>query len=200
MTDALQNGLFPVPAGKVAVVVTSLEMTTRPALAELPLPDGISLRHVAAPDLSWYRDLQRRVGEPWLWYLRASLDDDALAAIVHDRDVAVHALMVGERAEGIVELDFRVPGEVELAYFGLTPAMVGRGLGRALMATTLRIAWERSPRRVWVHTCTADHPSALGFYIRSGFRPFARQVEIDDDPRVLGVLPRAVAQHVPIIE
>jgi hypothetical protein len=53
---------------------------------------------------------------------------------------------------------------------------------------------------VTVHTCTLDHPNALGFYLRSGFTPYARSVEIADDPRLHGVLPRSAAPHVPVME
>ena len=198
-TSTPDDPMIPVPPGKMAVVETSLEMTARPDPAPSPLPAGMTLARVEKPDLDWYRDLQRRVGEPWLWYLRPSMDDATLAAIIHDPRVAVHALMVEGKAEGIVELDFRQPGEVELAYFGLTPAMVGKGLGRAMMTAALALAWAGAPKRLWVHTCTADHPSALGFYIRSGFRPFKRTIGIDDDPRLTGVLPREAAPHLPII-
>jgi hypothetical protein len=51
-----------------------------------------------------------------------------------------------------------------------------------------------------VHTCTLDSPDALPFYIRSGFVPFARQVEVYADPRVAGVLPREAAPQVPLLE
>jgi ribosomal protein S18 acetylase RimI-like enzyme len=60
--------------------------------------------------------------------------------------------------------------------------------------------WSRPVTRVWLHTRTLDHPAALAFYQRSGFRPFRRQVEISDDPRLDGTAPRNVAKHVPIIE
>jgi len=191
--------LTDVPAGKMATVITHLEMTALPDLPDAPLPDGITLQHFVKPDLTWYRDLQRRVGEPWLWYLRPAMDDAALSAIIHDDRVEVHALMADGRAEGIVELDKRVPGEVELAYFGVTPAMIGRGTGRAMMTATLRLAFADDPKRVWVHTCTADHPAALGFYLRSGFRATKRQFGLDDDPRAIGVLPVDAAPHIPFI-
>ena len=63
-----------------------------------------------------------------------------------------------------------------------------------LMAHALRLAWGRAgTRRVWVHTCTLDHPGALAFYARHGFRPFARAVETFADPRLAGLLPRDCA-------
>ena len=104
------------------------------------------------------------------------------------------------RDEGLLELDFREAGQCELAFFGVTAKLIGSGAGRWLMNRALELAWSRPVARVWVHTCTLDHPSALAFYQRSGFRPFRRQVEIADDPRLDGTVPRHVAKHVPIIE
>jgi hypothetical protein len=52
---------------------------------------------------------------------------------------------------------------------------------------------------VWVHTCTLDHPGALGFYRKNGFIPFARAIETFADPRVAGILPATVAPHIPML-
>jgi GNAT superfamily N-acetyltransferase len=101
---------------------------------------------------------------------------------------------------GLLELDFRMPGECEVSFFGVTTKFIGTGAGRWLMNQALVRAWSRPLRRVWIHTCTFDHPAALAFYIRSGFRAYAREIEIVEDPRLTGVLPRTAAPHVPIIE
>ena len=114
--------------------------------------------------------------------------------------VEVYALVQDGRDEGLLELDFREAGQCELAFFGVTAKLIGSGAGRWLMNRALELAWSRPVARFWVHTCTLDHPSAVAFYQRSGFRPFRRQIEIEDDPRLDGTLPRSVARHVPIIE
>jgi GNAT superfamily N-acetyltransferase len=80
------------------------------------------------------------------------------------------------------------------------PQAIGQGAGRFLMAQAIQKAWEKPIARFWVHTCTLDHPSALGFYQRSGFRPYALMVEVAADPRLSGVLGREAAPHVPLIE
>lgn len=188
-----------VAPGKIAAVVTALQMTAPPPPRPVPATDRFAVRRVERPPLDWYRDLFRRVGEPWLWFSRLRMDDAALAAILHDPGVEVHALAADGRDEGLLELDFRSPGEVEVTFFGVTPALVGRGAGRLLMDMALRRAWAAAPRRVWLHTCTVDHPGALAFYQRSGFVPYRRQIEIDDDPRLDGTLSPAAAPHVPII-
>jgi GNAT superfamily N-acetyltransferase len=195
----LPDGYSDIPAGKIAAVVTHLEMTARPPLRDDP-PGAWTLRKVDTPALHWYRDLHRRVGEEWLWFSRARMNDAELAAIIRALDVEVYALVVDGHDEGLLELDFRERGQCELVYFGVTAKLIGSGAARFMMNCALELAWSRALSRVWVHTCTFDHPSAVAFYQRSGFRPFRRQIEIADDPRLDGTAPRSAAKHVPIIE
>jgi GNAT superfamily N-acetyltransferase len=195
----LPDGYSDIPAGKIAAVVTHLEMTARPALR--PDPAGAwSLRRVDAPGLDWFRDLYRRVGEEWLWFSRIRMPDAELAERLHAPQLEVYALVDDGRDEGLLELDFRGSGQCEIGMFGVTAKLVGTGAGRWLMNRALDIAWSRPVERVWLHTCTFDHPAALAFYQRSGFRAFRRQVEVADDPRLDGTAPREVARHVPVIE
>ena len=196
----LPDGYIDVPAGKQAAVVTSLQMMARPERRPERRTDDWALRRVERPALDWYRDLFRRVGQDWLWFSRAAMPDDALARILESPDVELYALEAEGIAEGMLELDFRTPGECELAFFGLTAAVQGTGAGRWLMNRALERAWARPIRRLWVHTCTFDHPAALAFYMRSGFVPYRQQIEIADDPRLTGALPRQAAPHIPIIE
>jgi GNAT superfamily N-acetyltransferase len=154
---------------------------------------------VRDPDVVWYRGLFRRVGEEWLWYSRLVMPLPALSAILASPDNEVYALDAAGIDEGLLELDFRAPGQCELAFFGLTRAVRGRGAGRWLMNRALERAWSRSIGRLWVHTCTLDHPDALGFYLRSGFSPYARRIEVADDPRLSGLAESTAAPHVPVI-
>ncbi|MGW1419518.1 GNAT family N-acetyltransferase [Bradyrhizobium manausense] len=194
----LPDGYSDIPAGKIAAVVTHLEMTARPALRDDP-PGAWSLRKIDAPALDWYRDLFRRVGEEWLWFSRARMNDSELAAIIHAPGIEIYALAADGRDEGLLELDFREAGQCELVYFGVTTSLIGTGAARFLMNRALERAWSGEVGRVWVHTCTLDHPSAVAFYQRSGFRPFRRQIEVADDPRLDGTAPRDAAKHVPLI-
>jgi GNAT superfamily N-acetyltransferase len=196
----LKDGYTDVPPGKLAAVVTSLEMLAPAAPRAVPELTAASVRAILSPDAGWYRDLYARVGaEDWLWFSRLKLSTDALQAIIQHPKVEIFALTIDGRDEGLLELDFRVDGECELAFFGVTSQLIGRGAGRLLMKTAIEHAWSRPIRRFWVHTCTLDHPGALQFYIRSGFRPYRRQIEIADDPRLSGLIPETAAPHVPIV-
>ncbi|MFN3853340.1 MAG: GNAT family N-acetyltransferase [Phreatobacter sp.] len=197
MTLLNLNGYTDIPAGKIAAVVTHLEMRQRPALE--PEAPAVRLRRVVEPELGWYRRLYADIGLDWLWFSRLMMSDAALAAVIHHPAVEVFAADGETPCLGIVELDRRDPADVEITFFGLRREVVGRGLGGAMMRQALREAWQAGTRRVWLHTCTLDHPGALGFYRRMGFSPFARAIEVVDDPRLDGRIPREAAPHVPII-
>ena len=128
------------------------------------------------------------------------MPDAELAATIQSPSMEIHALAHEGRDEGLLELNFREPGQCEIVFFGVTAKLVGTGAGRWLMNRALEIAWSRPIDRLWLHTCTFDHPGALAFYQRSGFRACRRQVEVRDDPRLDGTAPRNVAPHVPVIE
>lgn len=195
----LTDGYHDVPAGKLAMVVTYLEMHKAAPTRPVTLPDGITFRRVT-PTLDWYRDVFGRVGgQDWLWYGRLKMTDAALSAILDSEDVHIYTLQKDGRDEALLELDFRQSGECELAYFGLTPALIGTGAGRYLMNEAIARAWDADITRFHVHTCTLDSPQALDFYVRSGFAAYKRSIEIDDDPRVTGILPRTAAATVPVI-
>lgn len=190
----------PVAKGYIAAIVTSLEMTSRPPLRAMPMSD-LRLERWAVPSPDKYRTLYRRVGEPWLWFSRLELDDAALTAIIHDPKVRIWAAIDRQGIEiGILELDFRVLGECEIAFFGLVPELAGKGHGKWLMAMALQAGWsEAGVERLWVHTCTLDGPGALAFYIKSGFVPYQRQIETFPDPRLTDLIPRDAAPQIPLI-
>ncbi len=104
------------------------------------------------------------------------MPDEQLQAILRDDRVEVFVLSVAGELAGYSELDRRVESDIELAYFGLFPNFIGQGLGRFLLDWTLRTAWSRRPRRVWVHTCDLDHPAALPTYLKAGFRAYDEQI------------------------
>lgn len=191
--------LTAVPERQLATIVTSLQMLERPKARPMP-PSNLRLDRWREPAPDRYRALFRRVGEPWLWFSRLVIGDAALTAIIHDPAVEVYAVTDLRGIElGLLELDFRNAGNCEIAYFGLVPELTGQGEGRWLMAQTLALGWRKGVERMWVHTCTLDHPKALNFYRAQGFVPFARAVETFIDPRLTGLAPASAAPHIPLI-
>mgnify|MGYP002003101671 CR=1 FL=1 len=192
--------LLPVRPGEIATIVTTLEMTRRPLPRPIP-PSPLRLVRWPAPRLDSYRTLFRRVGAPWLWFSRLVMEDSALAAIIEDERIEIFAVTDRQGIEvGMLELDFRENHACELSFFAMVPEMTGKGHGRWLMANALSLGWRNGIDRLWVHTCTLDHPRALGFYRSSGFTAFKQTIETFSDPRLTGHLPLDCADHIPLFD
>lgn len=188
----------PVPDGELAAVVTYLEMTRPPDHAVAPSP--LTLKRIEVPQPEHYRQLFRLVGSRWLWFSRLIIDDAHLAEIIQHPKVELYTVLDESGGEaGMLELDFRAPGECELAFIGLIPDLAGQGHGRWLLAEAVRRAWREGVNRVHVHTCSLDHPAALSAYRRAGFVPFERAVERFPDPRLSGILAKDCAPQVPLL-
>jgi GNAT superfamily N-acetyltransferase len=194
----LSDGFHDVPRGKVAMVVTDLEMTA-PQSRECARPDGLDFGPLEVT-ADTYRDLFCRIGAPWLWFSRMVLDDDALNVILNDDQVHLYTLRKNGQPKALLELDFRTKSACELAYFGVTPELIGKGAGAYLMDRAIELAFAAPIQRFHLHTCTIDSPQALDFYQRSGFLPIRQQIEIADDPRLTMGYDRTLAPHVPIFD
>lgn len=189
--------LFAVEPGDLGVVVTSLEMTARPKPRPIP-PSPLRLLRWPVPTPEKYRALFRRVGRHWLWASRLAMDDVALLSVIRDPRIEIRAILDPRGTEiGILELDFREAAQCELSFFGLIPEWTGQNHGRNLMPQVIPLAWKSDIQRVWLHTCTLDHPSALGFYQKQGFTAYRRHFESFPDPRRLRLLPADSAPNVP---
>jgi GNAT superfamily N-acetyltransferase len=149
---------------------TYLEQNTPGDLRPVPPPgeDVIVVRvDECAP--SFWRRLYTEVGEAYQWVDRLVWTDSDINAYLSDPDVSLWVLSVGGEVAGYFELRKHPQDTVEIAYFGLLPAYVGRGLGKYLLSEAAARAWELQPARVWLHTSTLDHEAALPNYLARGF-------------------------------
>jgi GNAT superfamily N-acetyltransferase len=187
--------LIDIPAGHLGAVVTYLEMSERPKPKPLPA-STLRLKPWRNADPAKYRLLFRRVGGRWLWYSRLLMDDARLAAEMGEIYAVVDAAGI---EVGMLELDFRTPGECLIRFLGLVPELAGQGHGDWLFAQTLMLAWRPGVKRVAVNTCTLDHPAALPAYLKAGFRAYRRAFESFPDPRLAGILPADAAPQLPLV-
>lgn len=187
--------------GRYRSVVTYLEMLEPPA-GPPPAPprDDVRPERWHEPGLDDYLALFHRVGDRWLWYGRLTAEPEDILRLIRSPAHELWRLWTDAGVAGLCELDRSRPGEVELAYFGLVPECIGSGLGGFFLRAMLHEAWRADVRRVWLHTCTEDHPHALAVYRRVGLRPYHEEVEWVPDPRLRGLVPRDAGPHVPIAE
>lgn len=175
------------PVVRVAVVVTFLRMDQPPPDRAPALPTDMQIVRLAAPTVAFYRYLYDTVGADYVWWLRRTMPDAELAALLHDRAVSIHALYHGGEPAGFFELDRRTWPDVNLSYFGLLPHAVGTGVGYAFLRASVDEVWRSGARGMTVNTCTADHKRALPTYIRAGFKPVRQVRELWNVPTRLGL-------------
>lgn len=166
------------PVGtEVSYTVTWLEMTRRPDRARPPAPmeRGLSLIQAEDPPVDFFFYLYDVVGEDYEWVDLHERPAET-TAFVQDPKVELYVLNLKGAPAGFYLLDFRQEGVCDLAYFGLAPRAVGRGLGDWLLCTALHMGWDQpGVEKMTVNTCTLDHPAALNLYQRWGFSPVGRE-------------------------
>lgn len=158
------------------VVRTYLEMATPDALVAAPRPDApAKVERVEECPPSFFRYLYATVGGPYHWVDRLPWTDDDIRAYLATPGVSLWVLYAAAAPAGYFELKRHEDASVEIAYFGLLPEFIGRGLGKYLLTEAVREAWRQGAARVWLHTCTLDDPAALPNYRARGFRPFKEE-------------------------
>ncbi len=163
---------------EVEYTVTFLEQSVRPKLAIPRMPTGpISALVAAEQPPAWYfLSLYDAVGSDYEW---TDLHARPIAEVeewLQESRVVVFSLMRGGWPNGFFMLDAREAEICDIAYIGLVPQAIGRGLGWFLMLTAVHAAWDRPDvARVTVNTNSLDHPRALPLYQKAGFTPVRRE-------------------------
>jgi GNAT superfamily N-acetyltransferase len=154
-------------------------------------PYQLDRARVPVPELS--RFLYASVGAEWRWYERLEWSYARWSAHLNRPEVGTWIASVAGTPAGYFELERQPPAAVEIAYFGLLPQFIGQGIGGALLTDAVRAAWSflredeaESPAstdaRIWLHTCTLDHPAALQNYQARGFKLFDTVAALEEVP------------------
>jgi ribosomal protein S18 acetylase RimI-like enzyme len=168
---------------RIEVVRTYLELADPSAFRPARSPDARArVERVAACPPSFARYLYAEVGRGYRWHDRLGWTDEEWRARLDDPAVELFLLSVAAAPAGYFELQAHGDGSAEIAYFGLLPEFVGRGLGKYLLTEAVTAGWQRGASRVWLHTCTLDDPAALPNYLARGFRAFRTETYEADVP------------------
>lgn len=160
----------------VEVTRTYLEMSAPEDLEPAHLTDSrLRIDRVHACPASFYRYLYREVGRFYHWIDRLAWTDEEIRAHLGDTSVTLWVMYYDGAPAGYFELLRYEDGSTEIAYFGLLPEFLGRGLGKYLLSVAVERAWSGGANRVWLHTCTLDDPAAMPNYLKRGFKPFKQE-------------------------
>jgi GNAT superfamily N-acetyltransferase len=158
------------------VVTYYLEMTDRSQLRAAAAPsDAWNVTRVEIPCPELNRFFYYEVGAKWRWVDRLDWTDEKWLSYVGRPELETWVAYLSGTPVGYFELESQPSGDVQLMYFGLLPRFIGQRCGGALLTAAIARAWDMGANRVWVHTCTLDHPAALTNYQARGFRIFEQK-------------------------
>lgn len=147
-------------------------------LVDKEKPVGFDVIEAEEKEFRFNRYLYQLVGEKWNWTDKLSLSDDEWKQYSESDNLRTWVAYRNGSIAGYYELQKQENDNVELVYFGLAPRFIGEGLGGYLLSHAVKSAWSwGNTRRVWVHTCTLDHDSALGNYMARGFKLYKTEHE-----------------------
>ena len=164
------------------LITTYLEMRSPDWLNPKRADLRFQVREKTERNWQFNRDLYFQVGEQWEWIDKRSWTDDRWKEYAMAPELRTFAGYYDQALAGYYELRCDKDDGVEIAYFGLLPQWIGRGLGGPLLTSAIERAWrmEPSPSRIWVHTCNRDHPQALANYRARGMVVY--KVEEEEEP------------------
>jgi GNAT superfamily N-acetyltransferase len=134
---------------KRSVTTTYLEMNDRSQVrpARSASVDFQLLRaELPCPELN--RILYTAVGAEWWWYTRLPWDYSRWLAYVDRPELETWIAYAAGTPAGYFELERQDGENVEIAYFGLLPNFIGKGLGGALLSAAVSSTYSGSRRRL----------------------------------------------------
>jgi GNAT superfamily N-acetyltransferase len=180
---------------QVAVTTYYLEMLDpRELRPKRSTRADLSLALIDPPMPELNRFFYTTVGANWYWHDRLPWTFANWRAYLARPELQTWMIAVKGTPAGYFELERQPQGEVEICYFGLLPAFVGAGLGGHLLTCAIERGFAMGAKRLWVHTCTLDHPQALANYQARGMRLYKQEtqtVELTAEPS--GPWPGALA-------
>lgn len=160
------------------VSIFHLEMLQADALIPRHNANGLVVNKVLFKQHEYNRFLYEFVGKAWQWTDKLSWTDKQWQDYSEDPNLHLFVASYQGAPAGYFELQQQGSGNVEIMYFGLGHRFIGKGMGGYLLTQAIEQAWLLpETKRVWVHTCSLDHPSALKNYQARGFSLFKTETE-----------------------
>ena len=128
------------------------------------------------PDFQLNKFFYKQVGKKHRWIDRLSWTDEKWINFISNKNLETYVISEYNDLIGFFELLYNPDlNETEISYFGLLEEYIGKGIGGYALSEAIKKSFEKDIKRVWLHTCTLDHPNALKNYIARGMRVFRKE-------------------------
>ncbi len=121
----------------------------------------------------------KNVGKKHQWVDRLIWTETQWIDYVSSKNVKTYIFKNKENLAGFFELILHIEKkEIEISYFGLLEEFQNKKLGSYLLSEAIKKSFLNDINRVWLHTCSLDHPNALNNYIARGMKIFKTETVI----------------------
>ena len=128
------------------------------------------------PDFQLNKFFYKQVGKKHRWIDRLSWSDGKWINYISNKNLETYIISESKELAGFFELLYNPElKETEISYFGLLEEYIGKGIGGYALSVAIKKSFQKNIRRVWLHTCTLDHPNALKNYIARGMTVFKKE-------------------------
>ena len=159
-----------------AITTIYLEMNSEADFIESSTSKDLVIIEAQIKEFRFNRYLYILVGEKWQWNDKLSWPDERWKEYAENDNLRTWVAYYKGSIAGYFELKRDAKLNVEIAYFGLAPHYIGKGFGRFLLSSAIKSAWYLcDAKRVWVHTCSLDHPYALHNYKACGLKIYHQE-------------------------
>ena len=137
---------------------------------------GVTVERVPQPMPELNRFFYQAVGANYGWFERLGWSLGEWRAYAGQPEIDTYVMAVTGIPAGYFELLHHHSGDIEIKYFGLLAAFIGRGLGGHMLTAAAEAAWAAGAKRVILDTCSLDHPNAFDHYVARGFKLYRTDV------------------------
>tara|TARA_B100001057_G_scaffold459723_1_gene510131 strand:+ start:733 stop:1236 length:504 start_codon:yes stop_codon:yes gene_type:complete len=154
-----------------------LEINSTEEIKEIGnLSPEFKILNLKPPNFQLNKFFYKNIGKKHRWTDRLIWTDLQWIDYVQDKKNDTFVLKKDTDMVGYFELiHHQNTNEVEIAYLGLLEEYINKKLGSHLLYIALKKSFLKSPKRVWVHTCSLDHKNALNNYLSRGMKVFKQE-------------------------
>ena len=125
------------------------------------------------PSIDLCKFFYKEVGRDFFWRDRLKWSNQDWLDYVNNDFFKLYILKYNNRLAGYYELLYdSKTNSIEIPYFGIFKEFYGKKIGGYLLTDALSTSFKQKITKVWVHTCTLDHPNALKNYLARGMKIF----------------------------
>ena len=160
----------------ISVKRNFLELKNIKELVKKDKPENNYYVEKIKPDFQLNKFFYKQIGKKYRWTDRLIWTDLQWSNYVSNKNLETYVIKNGDDLVGYFELIHHPEiNETELAYLGLFEDYFGKGVGGYALTTAIVKSFEKKIKRMWVHTCTLDHPNAIKNYLARGMKIFKEE-------------------------